>query len=312
MNHRARARLVRLEFRVTVDPRRDLVPVTPYWVSVAGCTREPIFTVRGGLAPGATHRQSVAWRVPSDGRIVALGGHLHGGGIGLALAQPRCGGRELFASRPTYGPPTDPLYRARPLLHEPDPKNMSWFRSATGFAVARGERLRLTATYDAERPHMRVMGIMHVYLAADPVAPAGCASVPADARVLGSSEPGRTAPPRVELGLARIGADGVARPMRAPPEPRTVVSRSTRVEVSDLGFSPMNLSIPLGASVRWRFPEALAHDVTLASGPRGFASPTLARGGSFRRRFDVPGVYRVLCSIHPAVMAQVVTVRSTP
>jgi plastocyanin len=48
--------------------------------------------------------------------------------------------------------------------------------------------------------------------------------------------------------------------------------------------------------------------VTLASGPVGFASPSIQRG-TYRYRFTRPGVYKLFCSLHPTRMTQVVTVR---
>ena len=49
--------------------------------------------------------------------------------------------------------------------------------------------------------------------------------------------------------------------------------------------------------------------MTLVEGPVGFAAPWTSRGGTYERRFDVPGTYRLYCSLHPAAMSQVVTVR---
>jgi hypothetical protein len=85
----------------------------------------------------------------------------------LTLAQPRCGGRTLVTSRSLYGASDDPVYQVRPLLHEPAPLNISWWQSASGIPVRAGERLALGSHYDGHRPHMRVMGIDHVYLARD-------------------------------------------------------------------------------------------------------------------------------------------------
>jgi plastocyanin len=58
----------------------------------------------------------------------------------------------------------------------------------------------------------------------------------------------------------------------------------------------------------WRFRGSVDHDVTLASGPVGFASPSMQRG-SFSYRFTKPGTYRLFCSLHPARMTEIVTVR---
>lgn len=42
--------------------------------------------------------------------------------------------------------------------------------------------------------------------------------------------------------------------------------------VGERSFGVRNLAVPLGASVTWSFRGLGYHDVTLANGPRGFAS----------------------------------------
>ena len=56
------------------------------------------------------------------------------------------------------------------------------------------------------------------------------------------------------------------------------------------------------------FRGTVDHDVTLASGPAGFASPSM-RKGTFSHRFGRAGTYRLFCSLHPARMTQLVIVR---
>ena len=88
--------------------------------------------------PGRTTRDA-SFTMPEAGRIVAVGGHLHGGAQ-LDRAQPaalRATARSS-ATVPAYAPAGDPLYKVRPLLHEPDPKNISWWQSATGLADQEG------------------------------------------------------------------------------------------------------------------------------------------------------------------------------
>ena len=42
--------------------------------------------------------------------------------------------------------------------------------------------------------------------------------------------------------------------------------------IRNVAFTPRRLSVPSGATVRWRFEDPIRHDVTLAGGPRAFAS----------------------------------------
>ena len=61
--------------------------------------------------------------------------------------------------------------------------------------------------------------------------------------------------------------------------------------------------------LRWRSRDRVRHNVTVASGPRGFASFDFEFGQGFRKRLTVPGVYRLYCTWHQMTMHQVVTVR---
>jgi plastocyanin len=311
MNHRAEARVAYIEYRVTVDPSPAITPVKPYWLSVVPCVSDPQYTVPGGRRPGREHRLARTFTLPESGRIVAVGGHLHGGSKGLVLSQPGCGGRRLAVNEPTYAPADDPLYRVRPLLHEPDPKSISWHQWSDGWAVHGGEQLRVTAVYDASRPHMRVMGIAHVYLAPDPAVPAGCGPPPASGVTLGPDFAGRSDPPRVRLTLAELRSDGIAHPIRRPRGVFTRLAGDAKVNVRRFAFHPPLLSIPRGASVQWTFSGRRVHDATVVSGPRGFATATVRGGVTQRVRLNVPGEYRLYCSIHPVSMSQLVRVRAS-
>lgn len=311
MNHQSGNRKTLMEYRVTVDPNPAVAPVEPLWLSVLPCrdSPDPQYSVPGGGAPGSTHYRSRDWKLPIAGRIVAMGGHMHGGARSLTVSEPRCGGRKLYTAQPTYATPDDPLYAVTPLLHEPDPKHISWSQSATGWNAPRGTRLRVTAAYDAERPHMRVMGIAHVYVARVAAAAEPCAAPPADAQSLDSPFAGRTDPPPVDLTLATLGRDGVARPIERPPGRMIRRGADTRVRVSRFEFGKPNLSIRRGSRITWRFGGETRHDATLARGPVGFASPYASHGGRWAHTFDTPGAYRIYCSLHPVYMSQYVRVR---
>ena len=97
----------------------------------------------GGGGQGSTYSRSTTWTVPEPGRIVAGGGHLHGGGKSIVLSEPDCGDREVFTSRPLYGLESHPFYHVNPALHEPGPINMTGFTSQAGIPVTKGQRLAL-------------------------------------------------------------------------------------------------------------------------------------------------------------------------
>ena len=212
MHHRSGTQEFFVETRITVDPR-PVIPVKPYWLSVIPCSPDPQWSVPG--RGSKEHRRARVFEMPEAGRIVAVGGHLHGGANELILSQPGCVHRTLVSNKPFYAPAKDRLYAVRPLLHEPDPKAISWWQSATGYAFRKGERFKVTAAYDNTRPHTRVMGISHVYVAPPlPGTPdVKCSPAPPDAVELGAEFAGaRTKPPAVRLTLSRVGKDGRARP----------------------------------------------------------------------------------------------------
>jgi len=305
MNHRSEADSAFVQYEVTYDtePR---TPVTPYWLDVKNCLSDPVYDVPGGGKRGATHTRSKEWTVPRSGRIVAGLGHVHGGAKDLTLNR---GGCELYSSRPTWGRASHPFYNVKPVLHEPGPINMTGFNSASGFPVARGERLRMDSNYDARLLHTRVMGIMVLFLADDPaaVAPPGCTR-PADLQESGPSEPGRSVAPRFKVPLIGIGRNGQAREIAKPPGKRVRVRSGARVTVGDRFFSKPNLTLPQGGLLRWQFNSTELHNVTVANGPRGFGSLNLDGGRKFAKRLTKPGTYKLFCGLHPVSMTQTVKV----
>jgi plastocyanin len=310
MSHRLQAKTVYLRYHVTVVTHRRMTDVLPLWLRADGCKVEPAYDIDGDGDPAVHNLQTTAWRMPIDGRIVASGGHLHGGSYDLRLTQPRCGDRTLVHNAPRYGMPSDLVYHVTPVLHEPGPVATGWMLSKAGIPVRKGELLDVTGDYDQSEPHGRVMAITHVYVARDSRAPKGCAPLPRDIRTVWTRAHGRSLPPRVTIPISRLDSHGRVVGVDRPPGPEVVSEAAdTTVGLSLSAFNPANLSIPSGGSVTWRFDDALAHNVSLASGPRGIYSPNLHEGSTYSHQFTVPGTYKLFCYLHPLTMNQVVTVR---
>jgi plastocyanin len=310
MNHRLKTDRAFIRYRITYDTDPALTPVKPVWMDVRDCKADPVYDVPGGGAPGSKDVQTTDWTAPEAGRVVAANGHVHGGGLALRLSEPDCGDRTLASSTPTWGSPSHPFYNVKPVLHEPGPVNMRGFLSGEGLPIGAGQRLRLSSIYDAERPHTRVMGIMIAFVAppapgaeAPPCAPLG--------KVVPDVEPaGRKSPPKVTVPLTGLDRRGRAREISAPPGRLVRTKKNkTRVRVKDYAFSRPNLSVPRGATVKWTFDSKELHDVTLASGPRGFSSPHHYKGAVYSKKLTKPGTYRLFCSLHPVAMSERIIVR---
>ena len=308
MSHSRRLSNVYVQYRVAVETRARLTPVHAFWVRANGCGPKISYPIYGGGPPGSTNVRAFSWRVPYSGRIVAAGGHLHGAAKDMWLSQPRCGDRRLLDNRPFYGMPDHLYYRAVPTLHEPGPVDTSYFMSRTGIPVIRGETLRLTATYDAERPHPRVMAITHVYLAPARRVPRGCDPLPADRLQLKKYGRVRAEPPQVTVPLTGLDEHGGTYSITAPPWPVRPLSSGAVVDLGDRGFVPPHISLRSGSVLTWRFTSRTPHNVSFASGPRLMGSPTLSKGRTYTNRFGVPGRYELFCYLHPVTMHQVVEV----
>jgi plastocyanin len=283
MNHTKRPLVGFVRYTVEYEVARELIPVRPVWLDVRNCTGlDPSFDVPGTGGRFSTYARTMDWTAPTAGRIVAAGGHLHGGGVRLELHNATCG-TVPFVSQPTWGGPAP-----KPVLHEPGPTHMSQFTSAAGIPVAAGQTLRLRAVYENGSPHTRAMGIMLLYVATGQAS--GCQPTP---------------PLDVDVGHPSY-PPSFSFPL--PLEPRGTPARVTGTTVDDAGFADPLVSIRRGTTFTWTFAGSVQHDVTLVSGPVGFSSPwTLT--GAYQRTFTRRGTYKLFCSLHPARMSQVIVVR---
>jgi plastocyanin len=80
-------------------------------------------------------------------------------------------------------------------------------------------------------------------------------------------------------------------------DPNTVVMKN-------FDFSPMMLTVKAGTTVTWKNLDGEPHTVVSPDG--AFRSHALDQNDTFSFKFDKPGTYRYICSIHPKMMAAVV------
>ena len=103
------------------------------------------------------------------------------------------------------------------------------------------------------------------------------------------------------------GGTAVVPPVRSA---QPVQSSHVAIAVRNFSFEPPALTVPVGTEVEWT-DEGGRHDVEADDG--SFKSEIMTAGGTFRHRFDRPGVYRYFCQFHGEAgghdMAGVITVR---
>ena len=78
------------------------------------------------------------------------------------------------------------------------------------------------------------------------------------------------------------------------------------VKIKSFLFMPMDLQVSQGSTVTWTNEDEEPHTVTSVDGL--FRSGGIDGGGTFRFKFDKPGVYKYTCSIHPQ-MTGTITVK---
>ena len=313
MNHRAETDRAFIQYRFTYETGAsdaDTTDVKPYWLDVRNCKADPIYNVPGTGRPGSTHLKEYDYTMPQGGRIVAAGGHVHGGAKNLTLSQPNCADRVLGRSLPTWGLGSHPFYNVRPILHEPGPINMSAFGTSQGIPVAAGERVRLSSHYDNQNPHTRVMGIMVMYVVHDPAVTEPCGPLPNDIGYQATDQPGRSGLVRFRIPLTGLDSYGNAVTIRKPAGRNRPVANGATIKVGDRFFSKPNVVVRPGARLNWLFEGLELHNLTLANGPVGIGSPNLDGDRNFSRRFGRRGTYNFFCAIHPVSMHQRVVVKT--
>ena len=338
--------LIHYEVTIDDGQGAPVTPVKPYWLDVRDCRADPIYNVPS-VAQKATKAKAKAkkekkgrnaaaskkrskdkkakkkrkkktsaapltnetedYTFPESGRLIAGAGHVHGGAIKETLTEPSCGNRQVAESTPTWGLADHPFYNVRPILHEPGPINMSAFRSTTGLPIHAGETVRLNSIYDDSQPHVRVMGIMVVYLAPDPSVTQTCGPIP-DWETFKTDQPGRSGPIPFTIPLTGLDANGQATTIKAPPGAIQNAGRNTVIPVGDRFFGAPNLRVRKGSFLTWQFNGKELHNVTLANGPLGIGTDNLDGGRTFTEKLNRPGTYRFFCALHPVQMQERVIV----
>ena len=93
------------------------------------------------------------------------------------------------------------------------------------------------------------------------------------------------------------GAAQFVQPARGQSSPSIVLMKS-------FDFSPMTLTVPAGTRVTWKNLDGAPHTVWSADGR--FRSMALEHNDSFTFKFDKPGTYKYICSIHPKMTAAII------
>jgi plastocyanin len=80
---------------------------------------------------------------------------------------------------------------------------------------------------------------------------------------------------------------------------------TVEVGIADYRFSPAELRVKPGTTVRWTNREKRTSHSILFLGPGGFESERLFPGDSYTRTFDRPGRHEYSCGPHPEMKGSI-------
>lgn len=109
------------------------------------------------------------------------------------------------------------------------------------------------------------------------------------------------------LGLVAAACSGSATEPTATDDTSGAgaVATDPTVSVSDNEFTPTELTVEAGTTVAWNWDGNAQHNVV----GEGFESEIQA-DGTFQHRFDAPGTYTYVCTLHPGMDATVTVVEA--
>ena len=111
---------------------------------------------------------------------------------------------------------------------------------------------------------------------------------------------------RTRARCARIGALAAACALwgaTSTDAAAAAAAEAPQIIIKNFMFSPAALTVPVGATVTWRNQDGEPHTVTSDAGL--FRSSALDTNETFSFRFEKPGVYHFLCSIHPYMVGTI-------
>lgn len=83
-------------------------------------------------------------------------------------------------------------------------------------------------------------------------------------------------------------------------------AQDVTIPIKNFKFMMMDVTVSAGSTVTWKNEDEEVHTVTSVDGL--FRSGGIDTGESFSFKFDKPGVYKYVCSIHPQ-MTGTITVK---
>jgi plastocyanin len=82
------------------------------------------------------------------------------------------------------------------------------------------------------------------------------------------------------------------------------------ISIDKFMFEPTSITVTVGTTVHWKNLDPEPH--TVRGVETNFRSDALDQNDSFAHKFDKPGTYRYVCSIHPQMLGTIVVKAAGP
>ena len=110
-------------------------------------------------------------------------------------------------------------------------------------------------------------------------------------------------PTPVPVPTVTIAFEPTAAPTPTPPPTSTSIPNAASVTVKSFAFSPMSVTVEVSGTVTWDFTQGT--HTTTGSGSESWDSE-FKNSGSFSHRFERPGTFSYICSLHPSMTGTVI------
>jgi amicyanin len=104
------------------------------------------------------------------------------------------------------------------------------------------------------------------------------------------------------FGVAFTGLYAGSRSFASPAQQQKI--DATEVKIDNFSFGPVELKVPVGATVTWTNRDDIPH--TAVSSDKIFKSKVMDTDEKFSFTFSKPGTYEYFCSIHPKMTGKIV------
>jgi plastocyanin len=95
-----------------------------------------------------------------------------------------------------------------------------------------------------------------------------------------------------------------------PASAATGPAADATISIDKFMFEPTALTVTVGTTVHWKNLDPEPH--TVRGVETNFRSDPLDQNDSFAYKFDKPGTYRYVCSIHPQMLGTIVVKAAGP